>query len=327
MKVVFLGTPEFAVPTLHALCATHEVVAVITQPDRPAGRGKKLAPPPVKVAALEYGIPVYQFEKLNCQEAKDLMTALEPDVAVVVAYGQLLKTWMLELPKFGCINIHGSLLPRWRGAAPIHWSIVKGDTETGVTIMRMDVGLDTGPMLLKKSVAITESDTYKTMHDKLKLEGGLALIEALDGLELGTLVPEAQDDSLSCYASLISRDMAAIAWDQPARAIANHIRGFDDWPAAFSQLADARIKCFSPRVISPLLVPTSEALPTEAALASAAPGTVLGLVEAGLAVMAGDGLAVAIGEVQAPGGKRLPVRAFLAGHPVAPGVQFTAFRE
>lgn len=322
MRVVFLGTPDFAVPTLHALCATHDVVAVVTQPDRPAGRGKKLAPPPVKVAALEYGIPVYQFEKLNCQEAKDLMVAIAPDVAVVVAYGQLLKPWLLELPTFGCINIHGSLLPRWRGAAPIHWAIVKGDQETGVTIMKMDVGLDTGPMLLKKSVAITEGDTYKTMHDKLKMEGGLSLLEALEGLDQGTLVPQPQDDTLSCYASLISREMAAITWEMPAQAIANHIRGFDDWPAAFTMLAGERIKCFSPKVVTPLAV-----APEEASESVAAPGTILGLSEQGLVVMAGDGMAVAIGEVQAPNGKRLTIKAFLAGHPLAPGTRFEAYSE
>ena len=322
MKVVFLGTPEFAVPTLNALCASHEVVAVITQPDRPQGRGNKLAPPPVKVAALSYDIPVYQFEKLNCQEAKDLLARINPDVAVVVAYGQLLKPWLLELPRFGCINIHGSLLPRWRGAAPIHWSIVKGDKETGVTIMQMDVGLDTGPMYLKKAVPIRPCDTYHTMHDKLKMEGALALIEVLDGLEQGLITPQAQDDTLSCYAPLIARDMAAIDWTMSAQAIVDQIRGFDHWPAAFTLLEGERIKCFEPSVVE---------------LESSGPGVLVGagsLVGAGilvgvrgdrLVVCAGDGLGVAIGAVQAPSSKRMSVKAFLAGRPLAPGTKFDSF--
>ncbi len=315
MKVVFLGTPEFAVPTLHALCATHDVVAVITQPDRPQGRGKKLAPPPVKVAALEYGIPVYQFEKLNCDDGKALLSAINPDVAVVVAYGQLLKPWLLNLPKYGCINIHGSILPRWRGAAPIHWSIVKGDQETGVTIMKMDVGLDTGPMLLKKVVPIGPRDTYHSMHDKLKMEGGLALLDALDGLERGTIVPEIQDDSLSCYAPLIERDMAAIDWTMPAQAIVDHIRGFDDWPAAFTLLEGARIKCFEPTAV------LSESS------GDFAPGTILGLGDEGLLVVAGDKHLVAIGAVQAPSAKRMSIKSFLAGRPIAPGVRFESLQR
>lgn len=323
MKVVFLGTPDFAVPTLHALCAVHDVACVITQPDKPQGRGKKVASPPVKVAAQAYGIPVYQFEKLNCDAAKVLLQEIQPDVAVVVAYGQLLKPWLLDLPTYGCINVHASLLPRWRGAAPIHWSIVKGDQETGVTIMQMDVGLDTGPMLLKKAVPIGPKDTYHTLHERLKMEGGLALIEVLEGLEQGAIKPLAQDDALSCYAPMISRDMAMIDWTMPAQAIIDHIRGFDPWPAAFTVLNGERLKCFEPSLVymeDALALWRDSALSVEVALPK--PGTVLGVGAAGLVVLAGDGEAVAIGAVQAPGSKRMPLKAFLAGHPLEKGVFF-----
>lgn len=308
MRVVFLGTPEFAVPALHALCATHEVVAVVTQPDKPQGRGKKLQAPPVKLAAQSYDIPVYQFEKLNSPEAKAVFEALNPHVVVVVAYGQLLKSWLLDLPPYGCINVHASLLPRWRGAAPIHWSIVKGDQKTGITIMKMDVGLDTGPMLLKKEVEIGPETTYKELHDLLKMEGGLALIEALDLLEQGLITPVLQNDGDSCYASMISRDMARIDWHQSAAEIVNLIRGFDDWPAAFTVLAGERIKCFK----------ASELVSSE----TGEPGSVVRADANGILVAAGDGQYVCIQEVQAPGGKRMPVKSFLLGRPIEQGTRF-----
>lgn len=312
MKVVFMGTPDFAVPTLDALCSNHDVVAVVTQPDRPSGRGKKLTPPPVKVAALNYSIPVYQFEKLNSDEAKAVFETLAPDIIVVVAYGQLLKPWLLALPTFGCLNIHASLLPRWRGAAPIHWAIVSGDTETGITIQQMDVGLDTGDMLLKKHVPIAPHMTYEDLHDILKVEGALALIETLDLIEQGALKPEKQDDTQMTYAKMIDRDMAKVNWNSPSKTIVDLIRGFDPWPVAFTTLGGERIKLYQ---AYDLETEQEDDEPT------VAPGTIVEILPAAIVVKTSDG-SIAIKAVQAPNGKRLDVKAFMAGHPLPVGTVF-----
>ncbi len=320
MRVVFMGTPDFAVPTLEALCFNHDVIAVVTQPDRPSGRGKKLAPPPVKVAALSYNIPVYQFEKLNTDEAKAVFEKLAPDIIVVVAYGQLLKPWLLNLPTYGCLNVHASLLPKWRGAAPIHWGIVSGDTEGGITIQQMDVGLDTGDMLLKKQVPITPHMTYGDLHDVLKVEGALALIETLDLVEQGALRPEKQDDSQFTYAKMIDRDMAKVDWQSPGKAIVDLIRGFDPWPIAFTTLDGERIKLYQAYILENQLETKNDETP-ENQLAIMAPGTIVEILPTAIVVKTIDGR-IAIKAVQAPNGKRMDVKAFMAGHPLPVGTVF-----
>jgi methionyl-tRNA formyltransferase len=311
MRVVFMGTPEFAVPTLEALCSNHDVVAVITQPDRPAGRGKKLVAPPVKEVALTYSIPVYQFEKINSEEAKVVFNTLKPEVIVVVAYGQLLKPWLLELPKYGCLNVHASILPRWRGAAPIHWAVLSGDQESGVTIMQMDVGLDTGDMLLKKPVQITDTMTTGDLHDILKDEGAFGLIEVLEQLETGSIKPQKQDDAHSTYAKMLNREMAQIDWTRPVSEIFHAIRGFNPWPVAYTTLHGERIKCFKASIYR--LEQELETSPTQK------PGTILEIKEEGLVVLTAQGCLL-LEEIQPPNGKRMTIKSYLAGHTLSPGL-------
>lgn len=304
MRVIFMGTPEFAVPTLDALTTTHDVIAVVTQPDRPSGRGKKMTPPPVKQAALDYHIPVFQFEKINTDEAKEMLKALNPDVIVVVAYGQILKPWLLDLPKFGCLNVHASVLPRWRGAAPIHWAIVEGDKESGITIMQMDVGLDTGDMLHVVKVPIGDETTYEELHDTLKVEGAYALIETLEKMEQGALDPVKQNDADSTYASMLSRDMAIIDWNKSGVDIVNLIRGFNPWPAAFTTYEGNRIKIYRA---------TFEAREVTGPI-----GSLMGIEKDHFSVQVKDGI-VKVYEVQGIGSKRMPVSAYVLGHTLEKG--------
>src|SRR5690606_5561398 len=239
LRIVFAGTPEFAAAHLQALLdAKLNIVAVYTQPDRPAGRGQKLTPSAVKKLALQHGLPVYQPQPLRAPEAQAELAALEADLLVVVAYGLILPQAVLDLPRLGCINSHASLLPRWRGAAPIQRAIEAGDDETGVTVMQMEAGLDTGPMLLKSRTPIGVDDTGGSLHDRLAEIGPVAVLQAIEGLAAGTLEAEVQDDSLATYAHKLSKAEARIDWARPARELALMIRAFNPWPLAHAGWQD-----------------------------------------------------------------------------------------
>ncbi len=292
LKVVFAGTPEFAAEHLKAILdSSHQLVGVYTQPDRPAGRGRKLMPSPVKAVAEAAGLPVYQPKSFKEDGAVDQLAALEADIMVVVAYGLLLPQVVLDTPRLGCINVHASLLPRWRGAAPIHRSLLAGDERTGVTIMQMDAGLDTGAMLLKTECAIAPRETSASLHDKLIELGRPALIDALNGLETGTLTPEAQDGDLATYAHKLNKAEGNIDWQQSAQAIDRQIRGLTPWPGAYTQWQDQTLRIH------------------EAVALDQIPS-----VPAGTLVVEGNRLLVACGEqmleilqLQWPGKKAMPV--------------------
>lgn len=302
MRVAFMGSPEFAVPALEALVGAHEVVLVVTQPDKPAGRGKQLRPPPVKVVAERHGLRVVQPRSARTGELEALLREVAPDVAVVVAYGKILPAEVLAVPTLGCLNIHGSLLPAYRGAAPIQWAVINGERETGVTIMKLDEGMDTGPMLLARAVPIGEDDTAGTMHDRLAPVGAEAMLDALARIEAGTAVETAQDHARASHAPMLKKEDGAVDWSLPSRAVANRVRGMDPWPGAYATLDGERVRLFGARVAG----------------GRGEPGEVLDAGGAGLRVACGEG-ACSFGEIQAPGRKRMPVAAFVAGHPIAPG--------
>jgi methionyl-tRNA formyltransferase len=303
LRLVFMGTPDFAVPSLRKLVDLGEqVVAVITQPDRPKGRGQRMAPPPVKLLAAAHGIPVLQPEKVRAPEFVEIVRGLHPDLIVVTAFGQILPKTILEIPRFGCINIHASLLPRYRGAAPINWCIINGETETGVTIMQMDEGLDTGDMLLKKSVPIGPDDDAQSLHDRLSVAGADALGEVLELLVTGKLSPEKQDDRLSIYAPMLKKEDGCIDWERDPRYICNMVRGLTPWPGAYTFLEEKVLKICRCRVAG----------------GDGRPGTVLQADRAGLVIACGDG-GVLVEELQLEGKKRLSVRDFLAGYNIKPG--------
>ena len=258
VRLVFAGTPDFAATALKALIAAgHTFVGVYSQPDRPAGRGRKLQPSPVKQVALDHEIPVFQPETLKTPEAQKQLADLNPDVMIVAAYGLILPKAVLDIPTHGCLNIHASLLPRWRGAAPIQRAIAAGDTETGITIMQMDEGLDTGAMLLKSLTAIDDSDTGGSLHDRLAELGGDAIIKALELLQKGELTGEPQNDELACYASKLSKTEGHIDWATDATAIERLVRAFNPWPGTYTDLGDQRIRIHEARA----LVNTSDGLP------------------------------------------------------------------
>ena len=258
MRLVFAGTPDFAATALKALIAAgHTIVGVYSQPDRPAGRGRKLQPSPVKQVALDHEIPVFQPETLKTAEAQKQLADLKPDVMIVAAYGLILPKAVLDIPTHGCLNIHASLLPRWRGAAPIQRAIAAGDAETGITIMQMDEGLDTGAMLLKSLTAIDTSDTGGSLHDRLAELGGKAIIEALELLKKGELTGEPQNDDLACYASKLSKTEGHIDWATDATTIERLVRAFNPWPGTYTDLGDQRIRIHEARA----LVTDSDAFP------------------------------------------------------------------
>ncbi|EKO3401057.1 methionyl-tRNA formyltransferase [Vibrio fluvialis] len=297
LRIVFAGTPDFAARHLAALLSSeHEVIAVYTQPDRPAGRGKKLTASPVKNLALEHNIPVYQPENFKSDEAKQELAALNADIMVVVAYGLLLPKAVLDTPKLGCINVHGSILPRWRGAAPIQRSIWAGDAETGVTIMQMDVGLDTGDMLKIATLPIEASDTSGSMYDKLAELGPQALVECLSDIAQGTAVAVKQDDALANYAQKLSKEEAKIDWTLSAQAIERCVRAFNPWPMSHFAVADNQIKVWQARV--------------EAGSSNQAAGTILKADKTGIYVATGAEILV-LESLQIPGKKALPVQDIL----------------
>jgi methionyl-tRNA formyltransferase len=299
-KIIFMGTPDFAVPSLRALVKEgHEVLSVVTQPDRPKGRGRKLFLSPVKRVAQEYGIKILQPEKASDGQFCDTIRSLEPDLLIVVAFGQILKNNLLMIPRWGALNIHASLLPKYRGAAPIHWAILNNETKTGLTAMRMDEGLDTGPVLLQEEVAIIEHETAGSLHDRLAGMSGNFIIKTLKGLAENRLKEMHQDPNEATYATKIDRGMSLIKWDRPANAISGLIRALDPWPGAFTTLEGKEIKLFSSRV-------------TGKEASDELPGRVAGQSESSLLVETGKGV-LEIRELQIPGKKRLPACDFLRG--------------
>ena len=309
-----MGTPDFAVPTLRALVENgHDVVGVFTQPDRPAGRGKNLRPSPVKVAAQELGLSIYQPEKVKTPESIQLLSELGPEAIIVVAYGQILTKEILELPRFGCINVHASLLPDLRGAAPIHWAIIHGEKKTGVTTMQMDVGLDTGDMLMKAECPISEESTTGEVHDALAQLGGELLIKTLSALAKGELDATPQVGETR-YASLLKRDHEKIQWSKSAQDIHNQIRGLNPWPGAYTTFRDENLKVWKSKVYN-------EALTTSTPLTSTALGEVLESTNDGLLVQTGEGI-ILITEVQPAGKKAMSARDFFLGRRAQAGERF-----
>lgn len=307
LRVVFMGSPSFAVPCLEALLATEQVVAVVTQPDKPAGRGLGLQPPPVKVRALEAGVRVMQPASVRKPPFVDELRALAPDVAIVVAYGKILPPEVLAAPRHGCLNVHASLLPKYRGAAPIQWAIIRGERETGVTLMQMDAGMDTGAMLLKRSIAIDDWVTAGQLHERLAPLGAEVLVEGLKALKAGTLAPEAQDDAQATMAPMLTKETGRVDFAAGARAVRDLVRGCDPWPTAYAALDGEVLKLFRPKIVS----------------GRGAPGVVLGADRDGLLVGCGDD-AIAFAELQLPGKKRMPASALLAGRPIAVGTRLGA---
>jgi methionyl-tRNA formyltransferase len=304
VRILFAGTPPFAAAALDALAeAGHEIVLVLTQPDRPAGRGMRLMPSAVKQAALARGLPVSQPAGLKTPEAQAELRAADADVMVVAAYGLILPQAVLDLPRFGCLNIHASLLPRWRGAAPIQRAILAGDTETGITIMQMDAGLDTGAMLSTTVVPIRDSDTAGSLHDVLAAAGAQAIVAALAGF--AELVPVAQDDAQATYAAKLTKEEAQLDWGQPATMLARAVRAYNPVPGAWTLLDGAPLKIWSAQAVA----------------GSGAPGDVLRAEAGHLIVACGNG-ALALQEIQPAGSKRMTAAAFLAGRPLSPGTRF-----
>jgi methionyl-tRNA formyltransferase len=295
LRVAFAGTPDFAVPPLEALRASgHELVGVLTQPDRPKGRGQQLAASPVKQAAQRHGLPVLQPPSLKNEAARAEVAALHPDVLVVVAYGLILPQAVLDLPRLGCVNIHASLLPRWRGAAPIQRAILAGDVETGVSIMQMDAGLDTGPVLLQRPVSIAQNDTGGSLHDKLAALGAPALLEALEGLASGTLRAEPQPSAGATYAEKLQKAEAPIDWSRDAPAIERQVRAFNPWPVAETRLGGEQLRIFMARA-------------QNEGSTGVAPGTVLAARNDAIVVACGDG-ALRITELQRAGRRPMSAR-------------------
>lgn len=299
MNIVYAGTPDFAVPALQSLIdSEHNVVAVYTQPDRPAGRGRKVQFGPVKQVAIDAGIPVEQPLYLKDEEAQQIFASYKADVMVVAAYGLILPQVILDMPRYGCLNIHGSLLPRWRGAAPIHRAIQTGDRETGVTIMQMALGLDTGDMLLKCVCQITAEDTSQTIHDRLANDGAEALLEVLGLIEENKLEPEPQDDALSNYAEKLNKAEAEIDWNQSATEIDLKIRAFNPWPVAFTLFKGKPLRIYMSKVVDQKN--------------DSEPGSVIAESPEGILIATGDGV-LSFSRLQLPGKKAMNVKDFLNG--------------
>lgn len=307
MRIVFMGTPDFAVGSLQALCESgkHEILAVVTQPDRPKGRGNKLLQTPVKEYALAQGLTVYQPQKVKTPEFVELLHELQPELIVVAAFGQFLSKEILELPKYGCINVHASLLPKYRGAAPIQYAIIKGEKESGVTIMQMDIGMDTGAMLDKVVVPIAENTTMGELHDALREQGAALLLEVIDKIAAGTAVAEPQDNEQATYATLLDRSMEHIDWSKTAQEVHNLIRGFNPAPSTFTKLPNGKsLKIWGSKM-------------TDKNSAAAA-GTVIAAGKHSFFVACGEGV-LEITEVQPESKKRMPAQVFLNGRGVQEG--------
>lgn len=303
-----MGTPDFSVPVLQAIIEKgHEVAAVATQPDKPKGRGKQVHKTPVKIEAEKHGIEVLQPEKVKDPGFIETVRSLSPDVAVVVAFGQILPKELLDLPKHGCINVHASLLPALRGAGPIQWAIINGDKMSGVTTMQMDTGLDTGDMLMKTAVPIEKDETGGSLHDKLSAAGAALLVETLDALEAGTLTRTPQDDAVSTYAPMLDKKLGSIDWRKQADAIERLVRGLNPWPSAYTRLAGKLLKIWK-----------ASAATQESPLAE--PGTVLSAESGAIRIQCGSGV-LEILELQLEGKKRMTASEFLRGYPVEKGLK------
>lgn len=310
MKIIFLGTSEFSCPSLESLLeSAHEVIGVVTQPDRPKGRGQKFSPSPVKSLAIAKALPVYQPERLRDPSSLEVLKSLHPDLMVVVAYGQILSPAVLAIPPRGCVNVHGSLLPKFRGAAPIARAILAGETRMGVTTMLMDAGMDTGPILLTAETDVEESDSLGTLHDRLARMGAHLLLQTLEGLEKGTLTALPQDPALATYAPKIQREEGRINWQTPAHQLFNLVRAFDPWPGAFTVWAGRLLKLFQPTILEED--------------AKEAPGTVVETSAVGLRIATPRGYLL-IRELQLENRPRMSVNEFLRGYPLKPGVQLGA---
>ncbi|MEQ1914830.1 MAG: methionyl-tRNA formyltransferase [Sideroxydans sp.] len=305
MKIIFAGTPHFAASALAALLKQHQVVAVLTQPDRPSGRGMQLTSSPVKMLAQQHGIPVLQPATLKTPEAQSEVAAWGADVMVVAAYGLILPQAVLDMPRYGCLNIHASLLPRWRGAAPIQRAILAGDTETGITIMQMDAGLDTGDMLLKQACVIEPQDTAETLHDKLTVMGAQAIVETLRKLEASLLVPEKQNAQWATYAAKLSKVEATLDWTLSAAHIARAVRGYFPFPVANTVLRGTPIKVLRAQLGGQTGV-------------AGVPGTVIAVDKECIWVVCGEG-AIGLSQLQKPGGKPLPIVQFMQSFPLQVG--------
>ena len=307
MKIIFMGTPDFAAGALKALIgAEHEIILAVTQPDKPKGRSKELVPSPVKVCAVENGIPVFQPRRIKVPEAVEELRKFQADICVVAAFGQILSQEILDMPHFGCLNIHASLLPKYRGASPIQHVILDGEERTGITVMQMDAGLDTGDMLYKKEIPIEKTDNYETLHDKLMELGGEAIVEALALLEQGKLIPQKQQDDLSCYAPLIDKTMGEIDFSKDAETIDRQIRGMTPWPSAFTFYRGKQLKVW---LAEPAIAENTF---------GRIPGEILQVSKDCVTVAAGKG-ALRIYELQLEGKKRMTARDFLLGVKMQPG--------
>ena len=303
MKLVFMGTPDFAVPSLRALVeAGHEIAGVFTQPDKPKNRGMKLQPTPVKEYALTADLPVYQPASLREGEALTVLKKLAPELIVVAAYGKILPEEILTLPPLSCINVHSSLLPKYRGAAPINWAILNGEDETGVTIMYMAKGLDTGDIIFQEKTPIDINEDAQSLHDRLADIGAKLLVRTLPELAAGTAGRTAQDDSLSCYASMLSREQSPMDWTRTARQLHDQVRGLAPWPSATAEIDGVRCKIWKTTL-------TGERT-------GKAPGSVIQADKKALKIACGDGQALRIDELQPDGKKRMAATAFLLGHPI-----------
>ncbi len=310
MNIIFMGTPDFAVNSLKALSDNgHNILLVVTQPDKPKGRGHKMASPPVKECAQELGYDVYQPETLKSDEAYEYLSKFDADLYIVVAYGQILSERVLNLPKLGCVNVHASLLPRYRGAAPIQWSIINGESKTGITTMFMNKGLDTGDMILKREIQIEKRDTGETLHDKLAVLGAETLIETIKLFEKNAVVREKQDDSLSCYAPMISKDTAKIDFSKTAEEIFNLVRGMNSYPYAITKYDSKLMKVIKCDVIEKCLAGEN--------------GEIKEVSSSGITVKCGFG-GILITEIQMEGKKKMPVSEYIKGNTFTVGAVLTS---
>lgn len=308
MKIIYMGTPDFAVYALKSIVeAGHEVVAVVTQPDKPQGRSKALVPTPVKKQAIEYDIPVYQPEKVREESMVETLKEYSPDAIVVAAYGQILPESILNIPKYGCINIHASLLPKYRGAAPIEWSIIDGEEVTGVTTMYMEKGLDTGDMIEKVEVKIEAEDTGATLHDKLAEAGAKLVLSTLDALQNGTATRTRQDDSMSCYAKMLNKELGNIDFNKPACEIERLIRGLNPWPCAYTTLDGKSLKLYKAMVVDK----------------EGRPGEIIEVTKKTFTVACGEG-ALVIKNLQPEGKKPMDTASFLNGNKLSTGMMLNS---
>lgn len=307
MKVIFMGTPEFSVGTLEALIeAGHEVALAVTQPDKPKGRGGKMQYTPVKEAALKHGIPVFQPKKVREPECVEELKQYNADIIVVIAFGQILPKEILEMTPFGCVNVHASLLPKYRGAAPVQWAVIDGEEVSGVTTMQMDEGLDTGDMLLKTEIRLDEKETGGSLHDKLAAAGAELCVRTLKGLEEKTIVPEPQGESPTAYARMLDKKLGNIDWSRDAESIERLVRGLNPWPSAYTNWDGKVMKIWEARAEK------------RAAETGGVPGTVISVEKDGFCVETGDGVLKVLA-LQIPGKKRMEADAFLRGYEIAPG--------